>query len=197
MVDLLAKHEGPSMDHMDKDHLLRELLNPQWERVMTVFEAWDEAGNVDRAEFVCGMAALGISLDTPEVDRVFATFGRESSVMLDVRELLAALRTHKDKQIAAMAGSVNSAPLRVRRSSRLQGQAVPPPHCYPPTLPSALWPRAPSLGWWRGQAGKSCAQAPASEKLTAEELTSAIRQLKKAVRLNHVKARNQHIVQSR
>lgn len=188
------------MDHMNKDNLLRELLDPQWERVMTVFEAWDEAGDVDRAEFVCGMAALGIRLDTPEVDRFFATFGRGSSAMLDVRELLAALRTHKDEQIAAMAGSVNSAPLRVRRSSKLQGQAVkqalPPPHCHPPTLPSALWPRAPSFEWWRGQAGTSCVQAPASEKLTDEELTSAIGQLKKAVRLNHVKARD-HIVQSR
>ena len=41
------------MDHMNKNNLLRELLNPQWERVMTVFEAWDEAGG--------GMGQGGVS----------------------------------------------------------------------------------------------------------------------------------------
>ena len=125
------------MDHGGHDNLLNELLNQQWERVMTVFEAWDEAGDVDRAELLRGMAALGI--DTSEVDRVFATFGQGSSAMLDVRELSAALRTHKDEQEAATVGRVTSAPLRVRRSSRLQGQAVKqalaPPQSHPPTHP--------------------------------------------------------------
>jgi len=39
-------------------------------------------------------------------------------------------------------------------------------------------------------------QAPAAKKLTEKELASATAMLKKAVRLNHVKARD-HIVQSR
>ena len=212
-----SKHDGPDMDVKSVDGLdkvLRDLLrflsapisreldNPQWYQIMTVFEAWDAAGDVDRAEFVHGMAVLGIELDTPEVESVFATFGRGSSGMLDVSELSAALSTHKDKQEAE--DKEKPEPGRVRRSSKLVGQAVkqvlPPPHPQPPpTLPSALWPRwltCGAFGWWRWQASKSLVQAPTAKKLTEKELASATAMLKKAVRLNHVKARD-HIVQSR
>ena len=171
-----SKHDGPDMDVKSVDGLdkvLRDLLrflsapisreldNPQWYQIMTVFEAWDAAGDVDRAEFVHGMAVLGIELDTPEVESVFATFGRGSSGMLDVSELSAALSTHKDKQEAE--DKEKPEPGRVRRSSKLVGQAVkqalPPPHPHPhPRCPLPSGPvgsRAARLGGGVGRPAKA------------------------------------------
>ena len=171
-----SKHDGPDMDVKSVDGLdkvLRDLLrflsapisreldNPQWYQIMTVFEAWDAAGDVDRAEFVHGMAVLGIELDTPEVESVFATFGRGSSGMLDVSELSAALSTHKDKQEAE--DKEKPEPGRVRRPSKLVGQAVkqalPPPHPHPhPRCPLPSGPvgsRAARLGGGVGRPAKA------------------------------------------
>ena len=53
----------------------------RWERVITIFKAWDEDGNgcIDRAEFLNGLGVLGIRTRKSDIDAFFETFDPDES----------------------------------------------------------------------------------------------------------------------
>ena len=96
-------------------NLLRKLLKARWERVISIFKAWDEDGNgsVDRAEFARGLEVLGIVATADEVKAFFAQFDPDNSGALDFRELSSALRKHRDSirpgdGVGVTAGALNA-----------------------------------------------------------------------------------------
>ena len=131
-------------------HVLRELLNSRWERVINIFKAWDDDGNgcVDREEFVNGLQVLGIHAHKAEVDAFFQVFDPDGSGALDFRELSAALRKHtaqaqlgrtaratRQPASPAILARCPAAPSHARRPSppRLGCDRSPRPSCPRPT----------------------------------------------------------------
>ena len=97
--------------------LLQKLLSTRWERVLSIFKAWDIDGNgsVDREEFLRGISVLGIPAENEEIDKFFMTFDSDGTGLLDFRHLSSALRKHSlvaQQQIVESINATNQTPLQ-------------------------------------------------------------------------------------
>ena len=106
--------------------LLQRLLSSRWERVLTIFKAWDIDGNgsVDKEEFVKGLGVLGIAAEKDEIDRFFATFDPDATGLLDFRHLSSALRKHSQDAQEQIVQSINASNQSTLQRPNLISQAL-------------------------------------------------------------------------
>ena len=80
---------------------LRRKIKESWGSVSRLLHEWDADGDgeISKAEFVKGMAAMGINLTSYEVDEVFSVYDRDGGGTIDFAELHRFLRSGHDHQL--------------------------------------------------------------------------------------------------